>query len=151
LLPRSSLSSRVDLRPRASSSAAASAWDGPAGGATRAKGSGSRSAASSSSAPRRGRHPRRSSSGEPARSRGAAAADRDQLTVHEPQVALIVANGASYREAAAALFLSPKTIEFHLTHVYRKLVVRTRTELSRVAACRGLFDDSPSLVAPQKT
>ena len=61
-------------------------------------------------------------------------ADRDQLTAHELQVALIVANGASNREAAAALFLSPKTIEFHLAHIYRKLGVRTRTELAALAA-----------------
>jgi DNA-binding CsgD family transcriptional regulator len=64
-------------------------------------------------------------------------ADRDQLTAHELQVALIVANGASNREAAAALFLSPKTIEFHLAHIYRKLGVRTRTQLAALAARRG--------------
>lgn len=63
--------------------------------------------------------------------------NRDQLTAHELQVALIVANGASNREAAAALFLSPKTIEFHLAHIYRKLGVRTRTQLAAVAAKRG--------------
>ena len=64
-------------------------------------------------------------------------ADRDQLTAHELQVALIVANGASNREAAAALFLSPKTIEFHLAHIYRKLGVRTRTQLAALASRRG--------------
>jgi DNA-binding SARP family transcriptional activator/DNA-binding CsgD family transcriptional regulator len=69
--------------------------------------------------------------------------DPDQLTPHELQVALIVARGASNREAAAALFLSPKTIEFHLAHIYRKLGVRTRTELAGVAARRGWLDDSP--------
>jgi DNA-binding CsgD family transcriptional regulator len=66
--------------------------------------------------------------------------DRDQLTAHELQVALIVAGGASNREAAAALFLSPKTIEFHLARIYRKLGVRTRTELAAVAARRGWLD-----------
>ena len=40
-----------------------------------------------------------------------------------------MAGGATNREAAAALFLSPKTIEFHLRNVYRKLGVRSRTEL----------------------
>lgn len=64
-------------------------------------------------------------------------ADRDQLTPHELQVALIVANGASNREAAAALFLSPKTVEFHLSHIYRKLNIRSRSELAALAARQG--------------
>jgi DNA-binding CsgD family transcriptional regulator len=53
------------------------------------------------------------------------------LTPHELQVALAVARGATNREAAAALFLSPKTVEFHLGNIYRKLGVRSRTELVR--------------------
>ena len=56
----------------------------------------------------------------------------DALTPQELQVAAIVAGGATNREAAAALFLSVKTIEFHLRHVYRKLGIRSRTELARV-------------------
>jgi DNA-binding CsgD family transcriptional regulator len=64
-------------------------------------------------------------------------AEREQLTPHELQVAVIVANGASNREAAASLFLSPKTIEFHLGHIYRKLGVRTRTQLAALAARHG--------------
>ena len=47
------------------------------------------------------------------------------------QVALIVAQGATTKEAAVALFLSPKTIEFHLGNTYRKLGVSSRTELVR--------------------
>lgn len=43
------------------------------------------------------------------------------LTRQELQVALIVAAGASNREAACRLFLSPKTVEYHLKHVYDKL------------------------------
>jgi DNA-binding NarL/FixJ family response regulator len=46
-------------------------------------------------------------------------------------VALIVARGATNKEAGAALFLSPKTIETHLTRIYRKLGLRSRTELAR--------------------
>ena len=76
----------------------------------------------------------------PRRRRGEA--DRDHLTAHELQVALVVARGASNREAAAALFLSPKTIEFHLAHIYGKLGVRTRTELAGVGARRGWLDDA---------
>ena len=56
---------------------------------------------------------------------------RDELTPQELQVALVVAEGVTNREAAARLFLSPKTIEVHLSSAYRKLGVRTRTELSR--------------------
>ena len=45
-----------------------------------------------------------------------------------------VADGKTNKEAAAALFLSPKTVEFHLGNVYRKLAVRSRTELVRRVA-----------------
>jgi len=55
----------------------------------------------------------------------------DELTAQELRVALFVAQGASNREAASALFLSTKTIEFHLGSVYRKLGIRSRTELAR--------------------
>jgi DNA-binding NarL/FixJ family response regulator len=57
-----------------------------------------------------------------------------ELTAQELQVALVVAEGASNKEAAAALFLSPKTIEFHLGNVYRKLGLRSRAELVRKVA-----------------
>ena len=53
------------------------------------------------------------------------------LTPQELQVALTVAGGATNREAAAALFLSTKTVEFHLSNTYRKLGVRSRAELVR--------------------
>jgi len=51
------------------------------------------------------------------------------LTPQELQVALVVAGGATNKEAGASLFISPKTVEFHLGHVYGKLGVRSRTEL----------------------
>jgi DNA-binding CsgD family transcriptional regulator len=54
----------------------------------------------------------------------------EELTAHELRVARIVAAGASNREAAAALFVSPKTIEFHLGHIYRKLGLHSRTQLA---------------------
>ena len=53
------------------------------------------------------------------------------LTAQELQVARTVAHGATNREAAAALFLSTRTIEFHLSNIYRKLELRSRTELVR--------------------
>jgi DNA-binding CsgD family transcriptional regulator len=57
-----------------------------------------------------------------------------ELTPQELQVALTVAKGATNREAGAALFLSPKTIEAHLGRVYRKLDIRSRTELAVLLA-----------------
>ncbi|HSZ99376.1 MAG TPA: AAA family ATPase [Streptosporangiaceae bacterium] len=73
---------------------------------------------------------------------------RDQLTPQELQVALVVAEGVTNREAAARLFLSPKTIEVHLSRAYRKLGVRTRTELSRRIALRP---SAGSSLAPVRT
>jgi DNA-binding CsgD family transcriptional regulator len=58
----------------------------------------------------------------------------ERLTPQELQVALQVAEGKANRDAAAALFLSPKTVEFHLTRVYRKLNVRSRAELALLLA-----------------
>ena len=47
------------------------------------------------------------------------------------QVALAVAEGASNSETAAVLYLTPKTVEYHLTRVCRKLGLRSRAELVR--------------------
>jgi DNA-binding CsgD family transcriptional regulator len=63
-----------------------------------------------------------------------AQAAAEQLTPHELQIALLVAQGMTNREAAAALFLSPKTIEYHLGQIYRKLDVRGRAQLARLMA-----------------
>ncbi|MGH3911858.1 MAG: LuxR C-terminal-related transcriptional regulator, partial [Pseudonocardiaceae bacterium] len=54
-----------------------------------------------------------------------------QLTPQELQVALVVADGATNVEAAAQLFLSAKTIEYHLSNIYRKLGIRSRAQLVR--------------------
>jgi DNA-binding CsgD family transcriptional regulator len=53
------------------------------------------------------------------------------LTAGERSVADLAASGATNREIGAQLFLSPKTVEAVLTRVYRKLNVRSRTELAR--------------------
>ena len=58
--------------------------------------------------------------------------DTSQLTPQELQVALVVARGATNKETAAQLYLSPKTIEKHLGSVYTKLGLRSRTELAGV-------------------
>ncbi|HSK94776.1 MAG TPA: LuxR C-terminal-related transcriptional regulator [Candidatus Angelobacter sp.] len=60
----------------------------------------------------------------------------DYLSPQELQVALLVAEGGTNREVAAALFVTTKTVEFHLRNVYRKLGIRSRTELARVIAAR---------------
>jgi DNA-binding CsgD family transcriptional regulator len=56
---------------------------------------------------------------------------QELLTARELQVALTIVDGKTNKEAAAALFLSPKTIEFHLGQIYRKLGVNSRTQLAR--------------------
>ncbi len=53
------------------------------------------------------------------------------LTAQELQVAGLVRQGMSNREAAAQLFLSPRTIDFHLRNVFTKLGISTRAELMR--------------------
>jgi DNA-binding CsgD family transcriptional regulator len=65
--------------------------------------------------------------GETARRRDASTLD--ELTPQELQVARLLADGMTTREAAAAVFLSPKTIEYHLGHVYRKLQINSREQL----------------------
>lgn len=57
-----------------------------------------------------------------------------ELTEQELRIALLIAEGVTNREAAAALYLSPKTIGYHLGKVYNKLGVRSRTELAHLIA-----------------
>jgi DNA-binding CsgD family transcriptional regulator len=56
------------------------------------------------------------------------------LTPQELQVALAVARGHSNREVAGLLFLSTKTVEFHLSNVYHKLGINRRTRLATMVA-----------------
>jgi Response regulator containing a CheY-like receiver domain and an HTH DNA-binding domain len=53
----------------------------------------------------------------------------DELTPQELQIAVLLAEGRTTRQVAAALFLSPKTIEYHLRNLYRKLGIHSREEL----------------------
>jgi DNA-binding CsgD family transcriptional regulator len=57
---------------------------------------------------------------------------RAELTVQELQVARFVADGLTNREVAAQLFLSPRTIDFHLRNVYKKLGISSRMALARL-------------------
>lgn len=56
---------------------------------------------------------------------------RGELTAAERHVAELVAHGKANKEIAAELFVSVKTVEFHLGNVYRKLGVHSRVELAR--------------------
>ncbi|MDF2825193.1 MAG: helix-turn-helix transcriptional regulator [Mycobacterium sp.] len=56
--------------------------------------------------------------------------DGVQLTPQEEAVTALVARGLSNREVAAELFVSPKTVQYHLTRVFAKLGIRSRSELA---------------------
>ena len=56
------------------------------------------------------------------------------LTSQEIRIARMLSDGRTTKETAVALFLSPKTVEYHLRHVYQKLQIRSRDELSAAMA-----------------
>ncbi|MFI0448978.1 helix-turn-helix transcriptional regulator [Actinomadura sp. 6N118] len=56
----------------------------------------------------------------------------NDLTPQELRIARLVAEGVSNREVAARLFLSPRTVEYHLYKIYPKLGISSRTELARL-------------------
>ncbi|MCF6379695.1 LuxR C-terminal-related transcriptional regulator [Nocardioides KLBMP 9356] len=56
----------------------------------------------------------------------------DQLTAAERQVAERVAHGLTSRAIAEELFVSPRTVDAHLTHIYRKLDINTRARLAGI-------------------
>jgi DNA-binding CsgD family transcriptional regulator len=57
-----------------------------------------------------------------------------RLTDAEMRVALVVGNGATNREAAEELFLSVKTVDSHLQSIYRRLAIRSRSQLAALVA-----------------
>ncbi|MGL6279202.1 MAG: helix-turn-helix transcriptional regulator [Gaiella sp.] len=72
---------------------------------------------------------------------GRAPASPDALTPTEQRVAALVAAGGTYREVADALFISPKTVQWNLSKIYRKLGVRSRAELAAKLAA----DQTPAV------
>jgi DNA-binding CsgD family transcriptional regulator len=66
--------------------------------------------------------------GDQVRPRAAAAG----LTPQQEQIAHLVADGATNREVAAQMFLSPRTVDHHLRNIFARLGVRSRTELARL-------------------
>ncbi len=69
--------------------------------------------------------------------------DRDALTAAEERVAALVAAGRTNKEVAAELYTTVATVEAHLTRIYRKCSIRSRTELARLVADGSLtFDEA---------
>jgi DNA-binding CsgD family transcriptional regulator len=66
------------------------------------------------------------------------AAGWPELTESEFAVVSLVARGATNREVAERLFLSPYTVSSHLRHVFVKLGIRSRAELAHIATARGM-------------
>jgi DNA-binding CsgD family transcriptional regulator len=56
----------------------------------------------------------------------------ESLTPSERRVAEVGAKGLTTRQIAEALFVTPKTVEFHLRHIYQKLDINSRGQLAEV-------------------
>jgi DNA-binding NarL/FixJ family response regulator len=58
----------------------------------------------------------------------------ENVTKREIEILRLMANGDDYREIAAALFISPQTVRTHITNIYKKLHVNSKTAALKVAA-----------------
>lgn len=64
----------------------------------------------------------------------------DSLSEREREVLVLLARGDTYQQIAEALFISPKTVDYHRTNLMRKLGLNNRAELTRFAIQRGLLN-----------
>jgi DNA-binding CsgD family transcriptional regulator len=74
--------------------------------------------------------------GETARKCAAAAANQE-LTAQEAQIARLARDGPSNPETGARLFLSPRTVQYHLGNVFAELGISSRSQLDRVVLPGG--------------
>ncbi|MFL5864636.1 MAG: helix-turn-helix transcriptional regulator [Solirubrobacteraceae bacterium] len=73
------------------------------------------------------------------RPRSAALGGAESLTASERRVADLAADGRSNKEIAQVLYVTPKTVEVHLSNAYRKLSIRSRQQLGvALSASRGM-------------
>ena len=79
-----------------------------------------------------------------ARPRRIALSGVDSLTPSERRVAEMAAEGGTNREIAQALFVTPKTVEVHLSSVYRKLEISSRRQLASALAAAGTREVLPA-------
>jgi DNA-binding CsgD family transcriptional regulator len=75
---------------------------------------------------------------------GGRAPAADTLTPTEQRVAELVAAGGTYREVADALFMSPKTVQWNLSKIYRKLGIRSRAQLAAAFRPPGSGESTPA-------
>ena len=62
----------------------------------------------------------------------------NELTERERQVATLIADGASSKQAALALGISPRTVELHRAHIMEKLGARNAADLVRIVLTRPI-------------
>jgi len=79
-----------------------------------------------------------------------APANPHSLTAKEQVVARLVARGLSNREAAAELYVSAKTVEYHLGNIYAKTGITSRHQLGAVLSSQPAADRSAAAVLPQR-
>ncbi|WP_328675243.1 helix-turn-helix transcriptional regulator [Streptomyces sp. NBC_00343] len=80
--------------------------------------------------------------GETVRKRSVEASSRDELTPQEKQIASLVQDGFSNPEVGSRLFLSPRTVEWHLRKIFTKLSITSRRQLRDVLP-RGEYEAAP--------
>jgi DNA-binding NarL/FixJ family response regulator len=68
----------------------------------------------------------------------------DALTASERRVAQLAADGMSNKEIAQTLFVTIKTVELHLSHVYRKLEISSRAQLDKALGTGALSSTAAS-------